>query len=759
MFKPDQPIENRKDDILNRSPFSDALSNAIKEWENKESLVISLNGKWGTGKTSIINLVKETLTQEDKAPTLISFNPWEFSNADITSKFFNEISAQLKLKNENKRDMILAKQFKKYASLLDIIPSVEDTMSFSQVLLIILGIVGITADRIISLIIPYPKKTSFIIFIVCFFLLLAGLIKTIFKKISAYFEAKVSDKSYSIDEEKTSIEKNLIKRNKKLLIIIDDIDRLTPAEMNEVFRLIRANANFPNTIYLLAYDKEIIENSIGDYLKVNGKEYLEKIVQVNLDLPLRYQSKVQQYLFSELDRILSLLPEKSSVYFDKDSYWANIYNSGFKDYFVTIRDVKRYINGLEFSIKQLIHYNVLEVNPVDFFALESIRIFAPEFYKFLKHEKLLFTTTELNYIGSGTKLREERKNKISIAFEEVSLEQREKTKKIVFELFPQVKGDVDGFENTSYGHEWQEIWEKTLRICATNCFDQYFTLIPGGDEEEISQFEIEKICSLANTQTSLETEIRKYIESKRIRKLLKKMLPYTSDTELIPPTNYGNIILTLFNVSDILPETEESMWDFGIDMDLQRVIFHLLKNTKDKSSNNNLIAKLIPLSQGIIGPIRFISLETPKKDEKYDESKFVLDTSKIDELQKLCVENLKKSNFENLIKHKDLAYILFAWKEWGEASDLSKFLEFTVKPENLLSIIKAFISTTRSQGMFDYSFKKTDYFNKKNFEVFYNYNEIKEKIQEMKDLDEESNKLVKLFLNPKENQFPDEDEV
>lgn len=757
MFKPDQPIDQRKDDILNRSQFSDSLSNAIKEWENKESLVISLNGKWGTGKTSIINLVKESLNQEERSPTLIIFNPWEFSNTDITNKFFNEISAQLQLKNEFEKDLALAKQFEKYASFLDIIPSVEDTINFPQITLIVLGIIGITADKIISFITPHSQIAYPILFIGGILLIILGFVKNLLKKLSNFFESKGKSNNKSIDNVKTSIEKILNNRNKKLLIIVDDIDRLTPIEMNEVFRLIRANANFPNTIYLLAYDKDIIENSIGDYLKVNGKEYLEKIVQVNLDLPLRHQSKIHQYLFSELDRILSLLPEKSSVYFDKDSYWANIYNSGFRDYFLTIRDIKRYINGLEFSIKQLIHNNVLEVNPVDFFALEAIRIFAPEFYNFLKYEKLLFTTTESNYVGSSTKPREERKNKISTAFEKISLEQRESTKKIIFELFPQVKGNVDGFGNTSYGHEWQEIWEKTLRICATNCFDQYFTLIPGGDEGEISQFEIENIFSLANTQTSFETEIKKYIESTRIRKLLKKMLSYTSDTELIPATNYENIILTLFNVSDILPETEDSMWDFGIDMDLQRVIFHLLKNTKEKNSNNNLIAKIIPLSQGIIGPIRFISLETPKKDEKFDESKFVLDTSKIDELQKLCVENLTKSNFENLINHKDLAYILFAWKEWGETSDLSKFLEFTVRPENIFLTIKAFVSTTRSQGMFDYSYKKTDHFIKKNFEVFYNYDEIKEKVQKLKNLDDESNNLVNLFLNPKDNQFSNED--
>ncbi len=757
MFKPDQPIEKRNDDILNRSHFSDSLSNAIKEWKNKESLVISLNGKWGTGKTSIINLVKESLFQEEKTPTLISFNPWEFSNADITNKFFNEISTQLESKNENEKDLALAKQFKKYASFLEIIPTVEDTISFQQVVVILIGIIGITADRIISSLNPYSKEVSLILFIVGLILLILGIIKTFFRKVSAYFEAKVSDKSYSIDEVKSSIEKNLNNRDKKLLIVIDDIDRLTPAEMNEVFRLIRANANFPNTIYLLAYDKDIIENSIGDYLKVNGKEYLEKIVQVNLDLPLRHQSKIHQYLFSELDRILSLLPEKSSIYFDKDSYWANIYNSGFKDYFVTIRDIKRFINGLEFSIKQLINKNILEINPVDFFALESVRIFAPEFYNFLKYEKILFTTTESNYIGSSTKPREERKSKISSAFDKVSLEQRESTRKIIFELFPQVKGNVDGFGNTSYGHEWQEVWEKTLRICATSCFDQYFTLIPGGDEGEISQFEIEYIFSLANIQKDFETEIRKYIESKRIRKLLKKMLSYTSDTELIPSTNYENIILALFNVSDILPETEDSMWDFGIDMDLQRVIFHLLKNIKDKKANNELISKLIPLSQGIIGPIKFVSLETPKKDEAKDESKFILDTSNITELQTLCVEKLNKAKFNILIEHKDLAYILFTWKEWGDNTDLSKFLENAEKPKNLKYIIKAFISTTRSQGMSDYSYKKTQNFIKKNFEVFYKYDVVKEKVLKLKNLDEESKKIVDLFLNPKENHFSNDD--
>ncbi|MDQ0884908.1 P-loop NTPase fold protein [Peribacillus sp. V2I11] len=84
-FKPDRPILHSGDDRLNRSGFAEHLAKAILKYEFTESLVLGLYGKWGSGKTSVINMAveeivklsKEVLDQEK--PIIMKFNPWNYS--------------------------------------------------------------------------------------------------------------------------------------------------------------------------------------------------------------------------------------------------------------------------------------------------------------------------------------------------------------------------------------------------------------------------------------------------------------------------------------------------------------------------------------------------------------------------------------------------------------------------------------------------------------------------------------------------------
>jgi replication-associated recombination protein RarA len=73
----DRPIEQREQDVLGRSRFSDAIARSIRGWLGHESIVIALYGAWGNGKTSIKNMVIECLTRKRESfsivlPTLAS---------------------------------------------------------------------------------------------------------------------------------------------------------------------------------------------------------------------------------------------------------------------------------------------------------------------------------------------------------------------------------------------------------------------------------------------------------------------------------------------------------------------------------------------------------------------------------------------------------------------------------------------------------------------------------------------------------------
>jgi predicted KAP-like P-loop ATPase len=753
MFIYDKPIETEKDDFLSRKRFSQHLGKALLDWKEKESLVIAIYGEWGSGKSSVINLANEYIeaTENDDKPTIIGFNPWSFSEEkNLSTHFFNEIAKELEIKHGSSKDKKIAEKLKLYSKLLSLTPKRETLSILSSKILLGLGLIGISSSQIIQwLEIPanWIKYTFFGIGLVLF---LVGLFKDFLLGLSDFFQQKYLLNKKSITELKNEIKKELLERNKKIVIVVDDIDRLNQSEIKQIFRLIRINADFPNTIYLLAFDRKIVEQNLEEQIGVSGKDYLNKIVQVHFNVPFAKPSKISTFLFKELDRILSILPESAQKYFGQDEpYWANVYHSGFKDFFKNIRDVKRFASSLEFNISQMYQGKTMEVNPIDFIAIEAIRIFAPDFYLFMRDKSVIFTSTDRN--DRSSRDNNPRKDEIEKALNTLPSEIKESVLELLKRLFPQVDG-IFQYGYSTHGHEWQSSWSNNLRVCATNNFDSYFTLIPGGDEEELSQFEIEEILSKANSVEDFEKIIREYIEKKKIRKVLQRIQDFTGDQTRISQDNAKNVVKALFNISDDLPEEKVGMWDFGIDMDLMRIIYQLLKRETDKNQNFEILKEAIPPSKGLFGPVQKVSLESSRKEKGKDSDEFVVPEDKIEDLQKLCLEKIEGTSSDDLLKHKNLLYILYRWKEWSKDSKWTGFIKtISDNNQNLLAFIAKFVSESRSQTIGDYGTRVTKRFNYKSLSDFLNLEELKTKLETIRKENSEqyqtNKEAIDLFLN------------
>ncbi len=727
------------------------------DWKEKESLVIAIYGEWGSGKSSVINLASENIGKSDhkNKPTIIEFNPWIFSEEDSLSEhFFNEIAKELEIKNDTDKDKKIAKKLKFYASLLSLVPEENLLINLSSKSLLILGLIGIAGSQIINWFNIPSNWVQNGLLIGGFTLVLLEFFKGYLIKLASFFEKKADYYSKSVSEVKREIKQELADRQKKLVIVIDDIDRLNQSEIRQIFRLIRVNADFPNTIYLLAFDRKIVEKNLEEQVGVSGKDYLDKIVQVNFDVPFAKPSKISTFLFKELDRILSVLPESAQKYFGQDDpYWANVYHSGFKDFFKNIRDVKRFASSLEFNISQMYQSNVMEVNPIDFIAIEAIRVFAPDFYSFMRDKNSLFTSTDRN--DRSSRDDNPRKQEIEKALSKLSNGTKESVLELLKRLFPQVDG-IFQYGYSTHGHDWQSSWSNNLRVCATNNFDSYFTLTPGGDEDELSQFEIEEILNKTDSAENLEQILREYIEKKKIRKVLQRIQDFTSDQNRISQDNAKNVVKALFNISDDLPEEKVGMWDFGVDMDLMRIVYQLLKRETDKNKNFEVLKEAIPSSKGLFGPVQKVSLEFSRKEKGKDSDEFIVPEDKIGELQKLCLEKINGTNNDVLLKHKNLLYILYRWKEWDKED---KWKEFIKEVENdnqkLLSFVTKFISESRSQTIGDYGVRVVKKFNYKSLADFLDLEQIKTKLEEIKKQNSEEYKnnkeTIDLFLDNFDN--------
>jgi predicted KAP-like P-loop ATPase len=724
MYSSDKPIEFSKDDSLSRTEFSHKLAQSILSWKGRESLVISICGKWGYGKSSIINLMKEWLKISNKEAeiTVFEFNPWFFSGeGDLSKYFFEELVKELS-GSKSKKDKEIAKKLRIYSNHLDLVPNNSVNSSIEK-FFVILGLLGVSASQFIEWFNLQTESILFIknvVFFIGIFFIGITIPKELLKNLANFFDNKIKMEDQSVLSLKNEIHNNLKQREKKLLVIIDDVDRLSQFEMKEVFKLVKINTDFPNTIYVLSFDAEVVKDNLDEQAGVSGKDYLNKIVQINFDIPHIKQHKINEILFQELDRILSTLPPSYNNYFDH-VYWTNIYHSGFKSFFQNIRDIKRFSNSLEFNISFMYTGDSMEVNPIDFIAIESIRVFCPEFYYFMKSRNRLFTDIR----DRSQSEKQERKEEIEVALKEINKNYSSNLKSLLFVLFPQISTI---YENKSYGYEWQSRWNKQLRVCATDYFDAYFTLIPGGAEEELSQYELDSILKQMNNSEQLENSFLELIKNKKIRKVLERLQDYTDDESQISTKYAESIVQALFNISDLLPSEKKGMWDFGADMDAMRIMFQILKRQKDVTKNYEIFKNTIPLSKGLYGPVLRVSLESSEEKNK------LVPVETLNELQILCVNKIKKFKDEgNLLDNENFVEILYRWKEWDNSSEWKTYIESLLKTdEGLIKFIEKFISETYSHTFGDYGYRAIKKYNYEDLNAFVEIELIKRRLEAIK---------------------------
>ena len=96
MILPDYPIEDKDADKLHRAPLASKVAELIKNFQGKESFVIGVEGAWGSGKTSFINLVLKELYGNENI-IFVHFNPWNFSGQnELIADFFATLHSSIK---------------------------------------------------------------------------------------------------------------------------------------------------------------------------------------------------------------------------------------------------------------------------------------------------------------------------------------------------------------------------------------------------------------------------------------------------------------------------------------------------------------------------------------------------------------------------------------------------------------------------------------------------------------------------------------
>ena len=377
----DNPLIDPKDDRLGYASFAKNLAESLCLMTSSEGLVLAVYGSWGSGKSTLLNFVIHNLEQKpnNEQPIIVRFNPWWFSGQEeLTRHFFEQLQVNLK-KAPN-----VAKEL------------TENLANF--------------ADIVSGLPIPYAEYV---------------------KALSDVGKAFVQPKDiYKLKEE---IEKILKQQKQKILIVIDDIDRLTAEEIRQLFRVIKAVANFPNVIYLLLFDKEVVIKALEEAQGIPGEDYLEKIVQVPFELPIPDQSSLQGLLFEKLNVILSDTPQEL---FDQ-THWGNVFLEGINEFIAKPRDIIRLTNTLSVTYPAVKG----EVDPVDFIAIESLRVFCPKIYNVIRNNPQVFTR-KVNNSNTSSNSHTTPEPLLEKWTSQLQEEERETVKKLLERLEDYTKEDI-----------------------------------------------------------------------------------------------------------------------------------------------------------------------------------------------------------------------------------------------------------------------------------------------------------------------------
>ena len=307
-------------------------------------------------------------------------------------------------------------------------------------------------------------------------------------------------------------------------MIIDDIDRLTPEETRQLFTVIKALADFPNVIYLLAFDREVVAQAIGEQSGLPGDRYLEKIIQVALELPAVDRVALRRMFFKRLDEVLGEVPEET---FDQ-SYWTNVYHAGIDAMIQVPRDVVRLTNALSVTYPSVRG----EVNTVDFIALESLRVFLPDVYDTVRSNPNRFSghggDDLYGHDQQAQKFHEKWMNEVPVAF-------RSSTRALLERIFPRIS-------QMGYGAEWLTEWRRDMRACHPDLFPTFFRFtVPAGT---VRRSEMMALLDLAGTPADFGNALVKAKEERRpdglskARALLERLMD--SCRERYPGYAYSN---------------------------------------------------------------------------------------------------------------------------------------------------------------------------------------------------------------------------
>jgi predicted KAP-like P-loop ATPase len=442
-MRADRPCTDPSQDQFGYVPTARVIARTIQNAPAPHGLVLHVDGAWGSGKSSMLALVQHVLAATtaagEKPVQTIWFNPWWFSDHEHLVQQFLAVF-RTKLPHENELLMTAGAMIAQYSDALS----------------------NVVATGAASVGVPLPSVVR--------------------KGIAACFRRLVPPKK-DVPALKEEIAAKLVEAQQRFVVFIDDVDRLTPTEINQVFRVIKAVADFPNVVYVLAFDREVVATALHAALAIDGSAYLEKIVQVPFVLPTLRPDKLRDLL------IETVRQSAPNVRFDAggDMYEANVL-AAMGDMVRRPRDLVRLANAFAPTYAGLRD----DVQAVDVAALELLRVVEPRVYRAIRNEEEHFIGV---LIGRDEIPGNAREWLEALWSDGLTQARRAAVWQLLERVFPRI--EAIRTRRTFGGVEMQR-WETNGRICSERGYTTYFR--QQRPDDELTPRDLKDILDMTDAQ-------------------------------------------------------------------------------------------------------------------------------------------------------------------------------------------------------------------------------------------------------------------
>ncbi len=526
----DSPIETAANDLYGISPFAEAIARSILGVQKPVGTTIAIHGPWGVGKSSAVNLIRTALaTTADANLTVTDFRCWWYRGEDaLALAFLQHIHSLIHDKFSD--------------DIKKIIPGIARRLLQGA------PVVG----HAVALLSGVPVGSSV--------------------TAASNFAEKFFSDDESIEKMFSKLATALENQDRRFLVIIDDIDRLSPDEALAIFRLVKSVGRLPNVLYLLVFDRQLAEKIVQERYPSEGPQYLDKIIQAGFDVPQPAQTDLNEAAVATINIICGNASE------DQKHRASNIFIDVVAPYMTTPRHVIRYGNAISVTWPAIAG----EVNVGDFIALEALRLYEPGLFLAIRFSANdLCGTSADGYGGRGGLF--ESSHDPDKRFERflfnVPDERKEVAKNALVRLFPRM-------ERMTYGSEWRDRWSADRRVCVAEHFSTYFRM--SLSEDSLSLRDIDELISRAVDRDFVQETLRRAASVRRRNG--QTMIPVYFDelrrhSGSIAKADVQPFLAALFEVFDDFDRAEDDGRGFSSHVDTRiRVHWLMRRATKDRFS-------------------------------------------------------------------------------------------------------------------------------------------------------------------------------